>query len=188
MIKVVKHLIALNYPSHLKVISKLNRRFDATLKEIYFQVRVGLTFHQSKSLITPALVNWEDQDNMISILKSVSKFFCWACWSCPHAMLCRQLYTLIIEAFNDKKSSPTSYYRFGCLNQFLNVCHVHSVSYHFLFASYQIMIKIDFLLSETTSEKVPPNEKLIDCVSWSLSMMTELSIWYSKNWFVIPSS
>ena len=44
------------------------------------------------------------------------------------------------------------------------------------------------LLSDITSEKVPPKEKLIDWVSCSLSRSTELKSWYSRNWLVILTS
>jgi len=46
-----------------------------------------------------------------------------------------------------------------------------------LIASYTFLNDHKYLLSETTSEKVPPKLKFMDCVSWSLSMRTELRIW-----------
>lgn len=38
------------------------------------------------------------------------------------------------------------------------------------------------------SEKVPPpKEKLLDCTPWSLSVRTDLRIWWSRYWLMMLS-
>ena len=61
-------------------------------------------------------------------------------------------------------------------------------SIYFSISFLDLIMCLWSLRSDITSEKVPPKEKFIDCVSWSLSSTTELNSWYRRNWLVILTS
>jgi hypothetical protein len=60
MLKREELLIARDNPSHLKVVSELDRRFLIAHEEVLLQGGIRLTLHQREALETATLVNRKD--------------------------------------------------------------------------------------------------------------------------------
>lgn len=64
-------LVALQYPPHAEVVSKLNWRVVVRHEQFLLEGRVRLAVHESEALEVAALIHREDENHVVGVIERI---------------------------------------------------------------------------------------------------------------------